>query len=549
VKVSTLRSKFSFVLVVLGLISTHSGGVAQQNWPQANGPYRIAGTVVSTAGAVPLAQTRVSIMNVKNRKDVQSVLTAEDGRFEFHVGAGKYALHGAKRGFIAGDYNEHEQFSTAIVTGAGLNTEELILKLAPSAALVGKVLDESGDPVRQAQVTLWRDDHSAGLSRIVRFRIETTDDRGAYEFTPLDSGSYFLSVTTSPWYAVHPPSMVQEGMLPAAVDRSLDVVYPTTFYEGATEAEDASPIPIRGGDRLELDFRLIPVPAVHVFFHTDQKPENGYQMPFLQRRIFDGVEIQNPGDSQMVAPGVFQIATAPGKYDVRLSGPDMGSKMMEVDINQDRQELTPSSGEALSSVSASVHLPGDETQSPQLFLMFRDPQRRTVAARQVSGEGKVDFGEIPAGTYDLQVGSPDGMFSVARISSEGRDTSGHTLKVTPGSTLSVDLYLVGGSASVEGFAKRAGKPVAGAMIVLVPKHPEANRELFRRDQSDLDGSFTLQNVVPGSYTVTAIADGWDLDWSKPGVISNYAKNGQTIVVPAHAERTVKVPEAVEVQPK
>jgi hypothetical protein len=110
VKVSTLRSKFSFVLVVLGLTSAHSGGVAQQNWPQANGPYRIAGTVVSTAGAVPLAQTRVSIMNVKNRKDVQSALTAEDGRFEFHVGAGKYALHGAKRGFIAADYNEHDNF-------------------------------------------------------------------------------------------------------------------------------------------------------------------------------------------------------------------------------------------------------------------------------------------------------------------------------------------------------------------------------------------------------------------------------------------------------
>jgi hypothetical protein len=123
------------------------------------------------------------------------------------------------------------------------------------------------------------------------------------------------------------------------------------------------------------------------------------------------------------------------------------------------------------------------------------------------------------------------------------------LKVTPGSTFSLDLYLVGGSANVEGFAMQAGKPVAGAMIVLVPKRPEANRELFRRDQSDLDGSFTLQNVVPGTYTVTAIADGWDLDWSKPGVISNYAKHGQTIVVPAHAEHSVKVPQAVEVQPK
>lgn len=181
--------------------------------------------------------------------------------------------------------------------------------------------------------------------------------------------------------------------------------------------------------------------------------------------------------------------------------------------------------------------------------MIRDQQHRFVAFNRVTPEGNVDLADIAPGTYEVQVGSPDGAFSVVRISSEGRDSPGHTLKVNAGSTLAVDLYLVGGSASVEGFAKQAGQPVAGAMIVLVPKHPDANRELFRRDQSDLDGSFTLQNVIPGTYTVTAIADGWDLDWSKPDVISSYAKHGQTIVVPANSEHGVKLPDPVEVQPK
>lgn len=544
---SALRSKLGIILVALGSVWAHDNGIAQQSVPE--GSYRIAGVVVSAIDGAPLSQSRVSIMNAKNPKEVRSVLTAEDGRFEFYVAAGKYGLRGAKRGFIAGDYNQHGQFSTAIVTGAGLDTEGLILKLAPSAALTGKVLDESGDPVRQAQVTLWRDDHSAGVSRIIRIQTEGTDDRGAYEFTPLDSGSYFLSVTARPWYAVHPPSVPQEGMPPASVDRSLDVVYPATFYAGVTEADDATPIPVRGGDHLELELRTAPIPAVHVLFHTEQKPENGYTMPVFQKRIFDAMEYQNGIDSQMVSPGVFEIMTAPGKYNVRTSGPGISGEMMEVDINQDHQELNPSSGEALSSVSASVHLLGEQTSPPQLFVLFRDQQRRSVVGDRVSAEGKVEFGEIPAGTYELQVGSPDGAFSVVRISSEGHDTPGHTLKVTPGSSLSLDLYLVGGSANVEGFAKQAGKPVAGAMIVLVPKHPDANRELFRRDQSDLDGSFTLQNVVPGTYTVTAISDGWDLDWSKPEVISSYAKHGRTVVVPAHSEHVVKLPEPVEVQPK
>ena len=545
----THPSKFLSFLLVFGLSLANNSGVAQQPGPAANGLFRIAGMVVSTAGGAPLAQTRVSIMNARNPKEVKSVLTAEDGCFEFYVGAGKYALRGAKRGFIAADYNQHEQFSTAIVTGAGLDTEKLLLKLPPSAALTGRVLDESGEPVREARVILWRDDHSGGVSRIVRFRMEVTDDRGAYEFIPLDSGTYFLSVSARPWYAVHPPSIVQEGMPPAAVDRSLDVVYPITFYADATESEDATPIPIRGGDHPEIEFRLVPIPAFHVLFHTDQKPENGYRMPILQRRIFDGTDVQDGMDSQITSAGVFEITTAPGKYNVRLSGQRTASQVMEVDINQDHQELSVSSGEALSRVSASVHVLGEQIPLPQLFVMFRNPQHRTVAFSEVNAEGKAEFGEIPPGTYDLQIGSPDGAFSVARVSFEGRDTPGHTLTVTPGSSLSLDLYLMGGSASVEGFAKQAGHPVAGAMIVLVPKHPDANRERFRRDQSDLDGSFTLQSVIPGTYTVTAIADGWDLDWSKPDVISNYAKHGQTIVVPAHPEHPVRVPEPVEVQPK
>jgi len=86
-------------------------------------------------------------------------------------------------------------------------------------------------------------------------------------------------------------------------------------------------------------------------------------------------------------------------------------------------------------------------------------------------------------------------------------------------------------------------------VVLVPKHPEANRELFRRDQSDLDGSFVLQNVIPGTYTVIAIANGWDLDWSRTGVIAKYAGHGRTVVVAGPGNRAIQLAEAVEVQGK
>jgi hypothetical protein len=109
--------------------------------------------------------------------------------------------------------------------------------------------------------------------------------------------------------------------------------------------------------------------------------------------------------------------------------------------------------------------------------------------------------------------------------------------------------LIADPVTVEGFAKRDGKAVAGAMIVLVPKDREGNRDLFRRDQSDLDGSFSLREVVPGTYTVVAIENGWDLDWSEPGVIAHYCMKGHTISVSSRSAGTVPLVDPVEVQPR
>jgi hypothetical protein len=552
---STLRSGLMSAIIVLESLTFSSYTIWALQSPGGELPaaqFRIAGTTVSAAGGSVLARARVTIRDATNPKDVQSLLTGDDGHFEFRVKAGKYALQGAKRGFITADYDQHEQFSTAIVTGAGFDTENIVLKLAPSAVLGGKILDESGDPVRQANVALWREDHSTGESRIVRFRNDVADDQGVYEFTPLDGGTYFLSVSATPWYAVHPTSSVQEGapVVPAVVDRALDVVYPTTYYAGATDSEDATPIPIRGGDRLELDLHLVPVPALHVIFRGEHDGENNYPIPVLQQRAFDGVDFQRGQNNiQVISPGVFEMTTAPGKYAVRLSGPTPNSRISEVEISQDHQEVDTSSGEALSDIAASVHVLGEDSVPNELFVVLRDGQRRGADVRRVSSQGEVAFANVAPGTYDLVAGSPNNAYSVVRITFQGHETSGHTLKVPAGSSLSLSLSLVGGSARVDGYAKHAGKAIAGAMVVLIPKHPEANRELFRRDQSDLDGSFSLQRVIPGAYTVIAIADGWDLDWSQPGVISKYAGRGQTIVVPRQGSQSIQLPDSVEVQPK
>ncbi len=78
------------------------------------------------------------------------------------------------------------------------------------------------------------------------------------------------------------------------------------------------------------------------------------------------------------------------------------------------------------------------------------------------------------------------------------------------------------------------------MIVLAPLDLKSNPALFRRDQSDSDGTFTLNAVVPGRYTLMAIEDGWDLEWADPAVLQKYISGGESVQIAPNQKTDVSV---------
>lgn len=547
------NSKRSFLLMtslcVCGMLASAAQTASVPQTNAANG-YRIAGTVVSKTDRRPLFHARISLNDVKDVQKTQSMVTAEDGKFEFNgLPAGKYSLNGGKRGFISAAYDQHGRFSTAIVTGASLDTETLTLRLTPSAVITGKVLDEIGEPVRHATVTLYYDDHSAGVDQIRQLRSSPTDDLGTYELTPLGPGTYFLSASAKPWYAVHPNSEERGQRAEATVvDRSLDVAYPMTYYADVADSDSATPILVQGGERVDADIHLNPVPALHLLFRVPSDGRNGAEFPQLQQTAFDGTTSVQTTGGHMVSPGLFEITGIPaGRYNVRMGGQGSGIQMNGVDLNKDGEQLDTSRAEALSSVKVSVRIAGEAALPTQLTVALRSGHRDAVAFQQVNAKGEVELQQVPAGKYEVVIGGTAMPYSISRIASSGGDVSGHTLSVAPGTSPSISLTLAGGSVDVQGTVKSEGKPCAGAMVVLVPKNPEIDHDLFRRDQSDLDGTFLLRGVIPGSYTVLAIQNGWDLDWSQPALMTAYLKRGQAIEV--SGGRPVNLTDAIEVQSK
>jgi hypothetical protein len=78
------------------------------------------------------------------------------------------------------------------------------------------------------------------------------------------------------------------------------------------------------------------------------------------------------------------------------------------------------------------------------------------------------------------------------------------------------------------------------MIVLAPLDLRSNPALFRRDQSDSDGTFSLNAIVPGRYNLMAIEDGWDLEWGNPDVLKKFLSSSESVEIAPHQRSDFKV---------
>lgn len=555
--VRTLRFKIPQLALTLifsgSLLAAQNPSVNQQ--PNADAKFKIAGTVVSSLTGTPLGKARVTLTDTADRRNFAFIITTENGRFTFApLYRGKFSLQGARRGFITAAYEQHEQFSTAIVTGTDFNTEDLVLRLTPLAVLSGKVLDETGDPVRKANVTLYMESHQAGMNRTVPVTSDSTDDEGYYEFAALAPGNYFVSVSAQPWYAIHSFSpQPRANNLPPTVSPSLDVAYPTTFNNGATDSEGATAITIHGGDHLQVDVHVSPVSVLHLIFRApqDEKQGQGVSMPVFEKRVFDSAEYVNSEGMRPISPGVYEMTGIPaGKYSVRMQGSGFrqSQQFNEMNLVKDGQELDVAQSVPGASVKLTVKMPAGEPSPKQLNIALQDSRMQVVAFQAVDPAGEAAFDDIAAGKYSILVFSPNKRYSVVRTVSSGVETPGRDLSAASGSNLSLTVFLAAGVVSVEGFVKRAGKTSSGVMVALIPKDPQSHLDMFRRDQSDSDGSFVLRDVIPGTYTLIAVEDAWGFPWQQPDALKRYLEHGQNLTVGELMTNSVHLPEPVEAQP-
>jgi hypothetical protein len=513
----------------------------------ATGPYRISGTAINALTGEPIRRASVAVLDENDSHVIESVLSDNDGHFVLAgLPAAKYQLTASKRGYRTAFYDEHDDYSTAIVTGADQDTSGLKFLLTPAAILRGQVTADGGDPVEGARVMLFRRPQKPKLGeRIAHVDSATTDDTGAYEFGNLTAGDYLVAVTAEPWYSMHRPagpSAVAPGDDAAA---ALDVSYPVTYFDSTTDEASATPTALAAGETGQANISLHAVPSLHLFVQTPNRQDGSLARPELRQSIF-GTEISAESmgtfDGRESRSMEF-TGVAPGHYELALGDPP---RVMELDATAN-QQIESSAGTPTVDISGTLKpapgatLPPDITVTIEPMDGDRHDAMPTSAAR-----GWFRYPSVPPGRWAISAFASGRRLAVISMTVGDRARGGNVLKVAD-QPLKIAVTVAPGDMRVDGFARKDGKGFAGAMVVLVPRDLSAIEELARRDQSDSDGSFSLRDAAPGQYTVVAIQDGWKLDWSRPEVIRRFLPRGTPVTVFDTSNKTLMLGEAVAVQ--
>jgi hypothetical protein len=482
--------------------------------------------------------------------EIRPVLSGKDGSFAFTgLKAGKYSLSAAKRGFSQQGYEQHEQFATAIVAGPDKDSANLVFRLQPDASIGGRIVDEHNESVANAQVTLYREGMQNGRRGIYRMQQVQSSDEGMYRFAHVRPGKFYVAVSATPWYAQYGGNRQRMGFradgggpaAPPAEDGSsaLDLAFRVTFYPGVTDSARAEAIELKPGQRETADFALMAVPSLHVRVNTATSEPQQFVTATLMQEVFDSPGPR--GRNMSFSQGVTEISgITPGHYLLQLhsNAPNRAitaAAMREIDITGN-MEVNAGDIPTGVNVTGSLRFDGPAPSEPARLVL----RRRTFQGPlqlQVNAKGEISSEQpVQPDTYDIAF--PVNGYQISQISVSGAKLKGQSVQIGA-SDVRLTVVVAKSSGRLEGIALKDGKPLAGAMVVLVPEDMERPL-LYRRDQSDSDGSFAMSSVTPGRYTLLAIDNGWELEWSKPVVLKQYLGSGETVQVALDGKYQVNV---------
>jgi sarcosine oxidase gamma subunit len=547
--------------------------------PVPAGTGSIGGRVLAAETGRPVKRARV-IVSGGGRP--YSATTDEQGRFRITaLPAASYTISATKTGFVDSIYGQRRalQAGTPIELTDGQQLANVDVKMARGGVITGRVLDEDGEPLARALVTILRQQYLRGEKQLTTAGADQSDDRGQFRIFGLPPGDYYVSATAGGLEGPLRQLLAGPGRGGQAVDQSpASTGYAPTYYPGVITVSEAARVklaPSQESTGIDFQLQLVPLATVKgtvvggtatvVMIPEEGGVGGGGRGGGGGGRGIGAALLGGRGGLSATArqDGTFSISNVtPGRYTIiaRSDGggdfagqrmtPFAGSKTAVQSLIVTGEEvsvvLTPVPGVQM---SGTITLEASTTAVPKNLSSFRvnpvpidSVASMPRIARPADGgeKGQFSIPDVMGGRYLIRGNGPAG-WTIKAVYVDGRDVTDQPIEVKTDNVSGINVIFSDKISRLSGTvrdSRNAG--VAGLTVIAFPADdalwsPQSRQIVSAR--TDQAGAYKLSALPPGEYLVVALDDVEQGEWFDPAFLEQTRDKATKVTISEGDQRT------------
>jgi hypothetical protein len=554
------------------------------------GTARLRGRIMAgdTGSALRRAQVRISSPDIGTK----TALTDAQGRFEFRdLPGGRFNVSVSKSGFVTMQYGQNRPFEPGrpIELSDAQVMDKVDVALPRGSVLAGRVVDEFGEAVAEADVTAMRLQYQNGRRRLTPTgRNAATNDLGQFRIYGLPPGEYFVSATLRNMGTMMIDMMAGGGGAVAGPSGSTQTSgYASTYYPSTSNPGEAQRVAVAVGQELSsVDIQLQPVKLARVSgiaMGSDGKPMGG-AMVMLMPSTRDAMMFGPNSTSRTDKDGNFTLnGVVPGEYSLQVQSmggifqTTAGGNVMTFAF---ATSDGPAGGAAAAAPAqrefgmATVNVVGEDitgilitgtrgakASGTLTFLGGVKPEgitnaRVTSPATDVDGGPMPGLGAAPvkeAGTFEVESLVGGHIFRVAnlprgwvlkRVTFNGEDITDRGLDFKAGQDVEgIEIELTNKVSAISGSVAGAnGAPLKDYTVVVFAEDQQKwtlpQNRWMASARPDQEGQFRFSNLPPGEYYAVAVEYVAQGEWQDPAWLERAAKTATKFTLDEGAAKTL-----------
>jgi hypothetical protein len=491
----------------------------------------IKGRVVRSDTGQPLRRAQVRLFASESR----AVFTDDKGRYEIsQLPAGRHSLAASKGGFVQMAYGQRRPHGAGrpLTLAAGQVLERIDFALPPGGVLTGRIVDEAGEAIVGASVSIIRLAFANGRRRPAGVGAAQTDDRGEFRVFGLPRGDYFV-----------------QASLGTASDVSGERLgYAPTFYPGTPVRGEAQRVSVKAGEEVSgIVFALSRVRTASVSGLV-RYPDGSTTLAFVMARenSVDG-PIMGEGLAAARPDGTFQISNLPpGSYVLEaraVTNPGAETGRTEVLLNG--RDVTGLVIDLTKGVTARGRVRFDTGDAPKglnpdqvhVYSSSLDPAEAGMSTDRMPPQLREDWTfELTGlkGRRTISAGIFQGEWVTKSLSVEGTDVTDTGIDFRNTDVDGIDLVLTQQKTDLSGrVTDTRGATVTNATVIAFADDPDQwsmPAQKVRSAQLDQDGRYRIQGLRPGEYLVIAVDEIEPGEESDPELLEQYRHHASRVTV-------------------